>query len=388
MKSIIIPILFFTLNCMSQSWQLVEDLDGFITDIEIINGQRYTTFKTGEVLRNNEVIGYYPVQNFQETGLLSICLWRDSICVSACGIDSIQRIICGSDTVLEVSYKSPWAIRHRAGDMVATDSVLYASFGYGADPDDSQDSTNFRGKIVAITLDTAYVVAYGLRNGWKMDIKGDTLYVADVGAQKEEEINRLSLDSVNLQEPVNLGWPCNEGDFVHETTCGPVTSPFFTYPRSAGGNAIIGGKWFRGAYWWCDNFYQFGGHVSDDTILTTIPCPQYPDGMYVKKDSIFVYDYTGKIYLWSDGPLSIDSIPEKETVEKNPDLIITPYEVRWSTPLSGTIMILTISNDIVAYESVEDPGSISFDNFIPGIYVIVLIDRHGVQWSKMLPVYK
>lgn len=386
MKALIIPLWLLVTNLCSQSWVPYDTVPGFITDIEIHNGERYITFKTGELLQGDSIINTYPVQLYQETGLLSVCWWQDSTCVMVCSNDSTQRIICGTDTLFEVSYKSPWAIRHRGGDMVATDTVLYASFGYGADPDDAQDTTNFRGKIVAITSDTTYVVAYGLRNGWKIDLAGDTLFVADVGAQGAEEINRISLDSVNLQEPVNLGWPCEEGPIVHDTICGPVEGPFFTYPRAQTGNAIIGGKCFQDAFWWCDNFYRFGGYVYDDTTWIKTTCPQYPDGMYVQGDSIFVYDYTGKIYLWVESPLSIDSIPEKEKPVPPPDLVITPYEIRWNEPLPGTLMVLTIEGDIVAYEDAEFRGSISLDGYIPGMYALVLIGRHGLQWSKLFVV--
>lgn len=385
MKALLTIVAFLIVSLGSaQSWQLHEDINGFITDIEIINGQRYTTFKTGELLIGDSIIQYYPVQLFQETGLLSVCFWQDSICVMVSGLDSIQRIICGSDTILEVSYKSPWAIRHRAGDMVAVDSVLYASFGYGTDPDDAQDTTDFRGKIVAITADTAVIYAYGLRNGWKIDTANGFLYIADVGAQKEEEIDRIQ------EAGFNLGWPCIEGGFVHDTTCGVTKSPFFTYPRDTVGNAIIGGKYFRGAYWWCDNYYKFGGYVFDDSTWVKIPCPQYPDGMYVHGDSLFVYDYTGKIYLWDDNPLSLDSIPEdEEDPEYRTTLTITQEEIRWSESLYGMLRILSIDGEVVRNKEAYDAGYISLAGwFIPGMYILVLENRHGVQWSKLFPILK
>lgn len=378
----VIMLLFFANFCRGQSWQLVEDLDGFITDIEIINGQRYTTFKTGELLLGDSIIKVFPVQQYQETGLLSVCYYQDSICVMASGVDSIQRVICGRDTLLAVSYKTPWAIRHRGGDMVAVDSVLLVSFGYGTDPDDSQDTSTFRGKIIAVTSDTAYIYAYGLRNGWKIDTIGDTLHISDVGAQQEEEITWI--DTAGL----NLGWPCYEGYIQHDTTCTDVYFPYFTYPRSLTGNAIIGGKYFRSAYWWCDNYYRFGGKSYENGWWDKIPCPQYPDGMYVQGDSIFVYDYTGKIYMWVEGPLSIDTIPEEEDPVLPPSLVITSEEVRWTEDLNGTLLVLTLDNKIVSYEEAYFDGFISIKDFLPGMYVLCLITPHGVQWSKLFPVVR
>lgn len=380
----LIPLLLFVTNLCGQSWVPYDTMPGFITDIEIYNGQRYTTFKTGELLQGDSIIKDFPVQVFQETGLLSVCQWQDSICVMACGQDSIQRIICGTDTIFQVTYKSPWAIRHRAGDMVATDSVLYASFGYGANPDDSQSSSTFRGKIVAITSDTAYILAYGLRNGWKMDIKANFLYIADVGQQTEEEISRLNLDSISIGDPVNLGWPCMEGNFVHDTICGPLMDPFFTYPRANTGNAIIGGKNFQNSFWWCDSFYKFGGYVTDDTMWMKTPCPQYPDGMYVNGDTIFVYDYTGKIFRWVETPLSLDTVPEKPKPPLPPDLIITNDVIKWNERFENcTFMVLTIDNHILEYRDASFRDEIYLYDYVPGVYVLILMTPFGMAWSKL-----
>jgi hypothetical protein len=384
---LLIPFLFFCLNLTAQSWMQVEDLPGFITDIEIHNGERYITYKSGEVIEGSDTIKYYPVQLFSETGLLSLCWWQDSLCVVASGLDSIQRVICGTDTLCAVSYKNPWSIRHRAGDMVAADSILYVAFGDGSYPDAAQDTSDFRGKILAITSDTITLVAYGLRNPWKIDLVGDSMYVSDVGDRDEEEINRFSLDSVNLHGPVNLGWPCYEGYIQHDTTCSDVYFPFFTYPRAQVGNAIIGGKYFNNAFWWCDNYYRFGGMSYDNGNWDKIPCPQYPDGMYVQGDSILVYDYTGKIYLWTEGPLSLDSIPPKEKPINPKDLVITNDLIKWNRRFENcTFMVLTVDNKIITYMDASFKDEIPLGDFIPGVYVLVLMTPHGVQWSKLFTV--
>ncbi len=386
----ITPLLLIVLVCcfvrtQAQSWAFHEDLNGFITDIEYHNGQRYTAFKTGEVLLGDSIIHTYPVQLYQETGLLGICWWQDSLCVSISSPDSIQRIICGSDTLFEVSYKSPWAIRHRAGDMVAVDSILYVTFGDGSSPDSAQSLTDFRGKIVAIEADTSYIFAYGLRNPWKIDTTNGQLYIADVGHQTEEEVDRIPLDSIGT----NFGWPCMEGTHVHDSTysCDPTHLPLFTYPRAHTGNGIIGGKFFQGMYYWCDNYDKQGGMLMD-SFWMKIPCPQYPDGMYVHGDTLFVYDYTGKIYRWNESPLSLDSIPEKE---KPPvvysSISITSNEIRWIKEVEGVFRIFSMDGRLVTTKIADGHrDSISISGYIPGIYAIVLTSRHGIQWSKLFAV--
>lgn len=380
MKTIL--FLFLPFFASSQSWQLVENMNGFITDIEIINGERYTTFKTGELLQGDSIIATYPVQTVQECGLLSVGFWNGSICVYLSSPDSVQRLICGGDTLLSVSYKDPWSSRHRGGDILYTDSTLFVSTGYGSIPGDAQDTSNLRGKILSVTDSTVTIFAIGLRNPWKMHLRSDTIYIADVGWQQEEEVSRIDTAGINL------GWPCYEGYIQHDTTCSDVYFPYFTYPRAMTGNCIIGGKYFQGAYWWCDNYYKFGGKVYENGLWDKIPCPQYPDGMYVQGDSLFVYDYTGKIYLWTEGPLSIDSMPPKPDPVIPPWIVITNDEIKWSKPINGTLMVLSVDNKIMRYEDATFRGSIDLSDFVPGIYVLCIIGPHGLEWSKLFTVIR
>lgn len=308
MKHIYVLLLSIMLTSLNaQSWQLTEDLQGFITDIEFDGDTRYVTFKTGELFRNDTLIATYPVQTTFECGLHSVLRWGERLCVCLSSPDSKQRVICDSDTLLEVSYTAPLSARHRGGDMLLHPSgILLVSLGYGGNPIHAQDTSDYRGKIIAITDTSTYIYTLGLRNGWKMDIKGDTLYIADAGDHAMEEIDRIDTSGLNL------GWPCTEGTIVHDTTCGVTMGPLYTYPRDKTGICIIGGKYFRGAYWWCDNFYEFGGYTYDDSTNVKIPCPQYPVGMYVHGDTIFAYDYTGKIYRWEEAPLSIDTLEDEQ----------------------------------------------------------------------------
>lgn len=377
---IIFIFLLFTVNSYAQHWEFVEDLQGFITDIEIINGERYVAFKTGELWRGDSILHTYETQPGQETGLLSCVWWNGQVCVNVSSPDGIQRIICNEDTVLSVPYLAA-STRHRGGKMLVDSSgVLYVGTGYGAIQGDAQDTSNLRGKLLSITDSTVNIFAIGLRNPWKMDIKGDTLYVADVGDHGEEEISRIDTSGLNL------GWPCTEGSIVHDTTCGVTTGPFFTYPRANTGNAIIGGKWFHDAFWWCDNYYKFGGYIRDDSTWTKIPCPQYPDGMYVDGDSIYVYDYTGKIYRWTDDPLSLDSIPPKEEKKLLP-IIVTSEEIIWNEDINGTMMVLTLEGQIVRYEETTIRGSMQISDLVPRMYVAVLMTPLGVEWRKLFIVW-
>lgn len=60
-------------------------------------------------------------------------------------------------------------------------------------------------------VNAARIVAYGMRNPFRFTLRPgtDELWIADVGWNKYEEINRL-IDPLSAP-PANLGWPCYEG---------------------------------------------------------------------------------------------------------------------------------------------------------------------------------
>jgi len=109
------------------------------------------------------------------------------------------------------------------------------------------------------------VFALGLRNPWRFTFQPGTgaLYVADVGNNKWEEINRVPAGA-------NLGWPCFEGrtENAFDPECQPilsgarpVTHGVYVYPHGNGRGAAIGGDFmrgsnfpllFRGAYFYSD----------------------------------------------------------------------------------------------------------------------------------------
>lgn len=86
------------------------------------------------------------------------------------------------------------------------------------------------------------IVAYGLRNPFRfaLDVGEGDLYIANVGWQEYEEINRFAVDPA---APYNFGWPCYEGPLRHFMYDGldldlcealydqedTVSPPFYTY---------------------------------------------------------------------------------------------------------------------------------------------------------------
>ena len=68
------------------------------------------------------------------------------------------------------------------------------------------------------------LLAYGLRNVWKGIVdSSNRLWMADVGANRYEELNVLSLDDTSTAP--NYGWPRREGPCTQD--CDIFTDPFF-----------------------------------------------------------------------------------------------------------------------------------------------------------------
>jgi glucose/arabinose dehydrogenase len=93
--------------------------------------------------------------------------------------------------------------------------------------------------------------ARGLRNPWRFSFDGNQLWIADVGDDLQEELDRV--DATTLPSPTtahNFGWPCVEGTRVWSTTgiCSALAAeaPVSTFAH-AGCAAIIGGAVLRDA---------------------------------------------------------------------------------------------------------------------------------------------
>jgi len=83
------------------------------------------------------------------------------------------------------------------------------------------------------------VLTWGLRNPWRFSIDDQTndFWIADVGQDSMEEINRISYD----QPSVNLGWAVKEGTSDYKgTTTETLVDPVFEW-KNVGGSSAIGG---------------------------------------------------------------------------------------------------------------------------------------------------
>lgn len=167
--------------------------------------------------------------------------------------------------------KQPYA-NHNGGQLAfGPDGFLYLGLGdggSGGDPQNNGQNLNtLLGKLLRLdvrgdTLKAApnnpfagrqgarpEIWAYGLRNPWRFSFDRQTgdLWIADVGQNKIEEVNRQPAASRGGE---NYGWRLKEGRacFDPETNCDQagLVDPVVQYDHSEG-QSVTGGYMYRGA---------------------------------------------------------------------------------------------------------------------------------------------
>ena len=179
-----------------------------------------------------------------------------------------------------LSVDQPYS-NHNAGDLAfGADGMLYIPLGDGGSAGDperrSADPTSLLGSLLRIDptpsdgspytvprdnpfaqgpldgLDGAPEVwAWGLRNPWKIafDPASGVLWIADVGQNQYEEINRVAAGDLPAGFAVDFGWSGLEGTevFNDDDVRDDTTLPVLTYEHGADGCSISGGVPYRGS---------------------------------------------------------------------------------------------------------------------------------------------
>jgi glucose/arabinose dehydrogenase len=152
---------------------------------------------------------------------------------------------------------------HNGGQLAfGPDGRLYLGLGDGGgafDPNrTAQDPESLLGKVLSTDVEAAEprwrVVLTGLRNPWRFsfDAALGEIWVADVGQDDVEEVNRVLLEPD--EPPKNLGWSAYEGTLrveeegAHELDrTGELIWPVVSYGHDErGGCSVTGGVVYRG----------------------------------------------------------------------------------------------------------------------------------------------
>lgn len=187
------------------------------------------------------------------------------------------------------------ANNHNGGSLsIGADGFLYIGVGDGGgsgDPEGHGQNTNtLLGSILRIdpvaTETAPYLIPdgnpfvdgggapeifiYGVRNPWRFsfDAGTDNLWIADVGQNQFEEINRLAA-SQSFGNGANLGWNQLEAfqPFDGGVAPTPTIYPVFAYSHENGRCSITGGHVYRGeAIPLLDSVYVFGDYCSGEVF--------------------------------------------------------------------------------------------------------------------------
>jgi len=314
---------------------------------------------------------------------------------------------------------------HNGGTIkFGPDGYLYIGMGdggSGGDPQgNGQNINSLLGKMLRIDVDSGSpysspstnpyvgiagsdeIWAIGLRNPWKFSfdsLNGD-LWIADVGQQNVEEINKESSTISGL----NYGWKCYEGSDPYATTgCAPIASMTFPYAEysSASGSpycSITGGYVYRGStypamqgkYFFADYCSNKIGKIEIDGALTF--SPTMPGGSYTS----FGVDQNGEIYV-----ASADNGVIYKLVDTNP-LSVTETELKkfkmYPNPAKdaiyisninfpATLNIYDVTGKLLVDTKVENvETAINTSGLESGIYMVNVTDNAGINSNSKLSV--
>ncbi len=176
-----------------------------------------------------------------------------------------KPVIPGISLVIAIS--QPYA-NHNGGFIAfGPDQYLYVATGDGGSGNDpqnyAQNTQSVLGKVLRLDVRDAQVpyaipagqpvqadwlpeiVAVGLRNPWRFGFMADqSIWIADVGQDKREELNMVSMADLPT---TNFGWRLREGNECRQAGTPDCDNPVFTdpvavYPHTAGNCSITGGE--------------------------------------------------------------------------------------------------------------------------------------------------
>ena len=231
----------------------------------------------------------------------------------------------------------PFGNHNGGGIEFGPDGYLYIATGDGGSGGDpmgnGQNLQTLLGKMLRIDVDStsgsrpygipndnpfvgrsdahAEIWAYGLRNPWRFSFDDDTLWIADVGQNELEEVNRAPADAGGL----NYGWNVMEGDRCFESSdcdSSQLEPPVGVYDHGSGcsvtGGYVYRGREFRsmrGAYLFADYCSGIVFGLNADRSGRQQPVQLLESGASV---SSFGLDERGELYLTDLGSGTVSRI--------------------------------------------------------------------------------
>lgn len=244
----------------------------------------------------------------------------------------------GDPASRQVLIDMPDRFSNHNGGMIefGADGLLYIATGDGGsanDPDgNGQNRASLLGKLLRIDVDrpgsgrlygipadnpfasgvggAPEVFSAGLRNPWRWSFDGDTMFIADVGQDRYEELN---IATVAQARGADFGWKVYEAERCTAGTCDPAGRSFPQVIRGHGTGAengwcsIIGGAVYRGQcspgltgrYFYTD--YCKGGLWSLGWNGSAVVDARQEDGDFPGGVSSIHAAFGGELYLTTTG---------------------------------------------------------------------------------------
>lgn len=455
--------IFFAINLMAQSdIELKEYANGFITPVDIANAGDERLFVVEQrglikIVQPNGSVLERPFLNIQnriafggEKGLLGIAFHPEyenngllyvnysnpsgDTHIASFKVSDDPNLVNSATEQILLTINQPFG-NHNGGCLkFGPDGFLYIGLGDGGsarDPqNNSQNNNSLLGKMLRIDVadgntygiptDNPFINnpnipdeiwATGLRNPWRFsfDRLTDDLWIADVGQNSFEEINKVTIES---EAGINFGWRCYEGNVIlNDNGCinsNQFQYPVFTYPTILDfGLSITGGYVYRGV----QNPNLYGKYIYGDFIsgriwaLTSMDNGEY-DNQEISRIgfneiSTFGENETGELFMAAYSSGKIYKIEQTfststEIVDNLAQVLIIPnpvkeqFEVQIHTKNEVAIKLelVNLIGTIVQTKEqiINDQTSISFDikDLSPSTYFLRISDERKIITRKII----
>lgn len=294
--------------------------------------------------------------------------------------------------------------------------------GSGGDPqNNSQNKNTLLGKMLRIDVDngTPYAIpednpfansaeglseiwAYGLRNPWKFtfDSLTNELWIADVGQNALEEVNRVS----PLEAGLNFGWRCYEASAPYNTSgCASsmtMTFPVAEYNRASGRCSITGGYVYRGSEWsdiyglyffadYCSNQIGFINQSNQLTFLNSYSGNSFTTfGEDNQKDLYIAGRQSGIVYKINGSVASVSDFDKSFRIYPNPASDKVFIDSQNSDVRIQQISIYDLSGKLVLDRKTGFENEISLDvsSMASGLYIMKITDSNQSKSTHKLKI--
>ncbi|WP_286925782.1 PQQ-dependent sugar dehydrogenase [Flavobacterium sp. UBA4197] len=454
MKKALLPLMLLVTGiCFSQTVALESFGTGFSSPVEITHAgdTRLFVVERGgaiKILNANGTVNPTPFLNLSgiissggERGLLGLAFHPNystngffyvnytnttgNTVISRYSVNSGNPDVANTSSAsILLTITQPYSNHNGGSVKFGPDGYLYIGMGdggSGGDPENrAQNINELLGKMLRIDVNngTPYGIpannpyvgiagadeiwAIGVRNPWKFSFNrsnGD-LWIADVGQNNFEEINKVS----STQAGLNYGWRCYEGNAAYNATgCAAqstMTFPLAVTTHSAGNCSITGGYVYTGTtypnfqnkYFFTDYCASKIGMVDNSGNIT------YSANFSGNSFVTFGEDNNGELYVGSINNGTIYKI--KDSSLGTSDFSKTAFTV-YPNPARAEINIKSSGSNFptevtvfdmngkqVAFQKTQNPelNTIKTSHLATGLYLLHIMDNNGNTATHKLAV--